>query len=177
MIRHRFLAVIIPQAVGLYFRFALSDRDIEDSLAERGVDASVRRSAGRSSSDCSSGNDPRRYLPSSQRPALPPRPYIVVTMSDLHGNPGFQPRLSSFQPPSKGFPDKSGSLGQLGYSVDSVQPEVDAGRPHSRDGCSSRLRRTLEGRGSKCAPPLNPRWSSPESSAGLHDRMTGAWRK
>ena len=35
--RHRFLADIISYAVWLYFRFNLSHRDIEDSLAERGI--------------------------------------------------------------------------------------------------------------------------------------------
>ena len=34
---YRFPAVIIGYAVWLYFRFALSHRDIEDLLAERGV--------------------------------------------------------------------------------------------------------------------------------------------
>ena len=44
--RHRFAPVIIQHAVWLYFRFALSYRDVEDLLAERGVDVSyetVRR--------------------------------------------------------------------------------------------------------------------------------------
>ena len=43
---HRFPASIIQHAVWLYFRFSLSYRDVEDLLAERGVDASyetVRR--------------------------------------------------------------------------------------------------------------------------------------
>src|SRR3954452_18084355 len=35
--RHRFPAEIIGHAVWLYFRFALSYRDIEELLAERGV--------------------------------------------------------------------------------------------------------------------------------------------
>ncbi len=38
--RHRFPPVIIQHAVWLYFRFALSYRDVEDMLAERGIDAS-----------------------------------------------------------------------------------------------------------------------------------------
>jgi transposase-like protein len=38
--RHRFPSEIIQHAVWLYFRFALSYRDIEDLLAERGVDVS-----------------------------------------------------------------------------------------------------------------------------------------
>jgi len=44
--RHRFPPEIIQHAVWLYFRFALSYRDVEDLLAERGVDVSyesVRR--------------------------------------------------------------------------------------------------------------------------------------
>ena len=44
--RHRFPRIVIQQAVWLYFRFALSYRDVEDMLAERGVDVSyetVRR--------------------------------------------------------------------------------------------------------------------------------------
>ncbi len=38
--RHRFPPTIIQHAVWLYFRFALSYRDVEDILAERGIDAS-----------------------------------------------------------------------------------------------------------------------------------------
>src|SRR5256886_12680458 len=44
--RHRFPRIVIQQAVWLYFRFALSYRDVEDMLAERGIDVSyetVRR--------------------------------------------------------------------------------------------------------------------------------------
>jgi len=44
--RHRFPNVVIQQAVWLYFRFTLSYRDVEDMLAERGIDVSyetVRR--------------------------------------------------------------------------------------------------------------------------------------
>jgi len=44
--RHRFPPEIIQLAVWLYFRFPLSFRDVEDLLAERGIDASyetVRR--------------------------------------------------------------------------------------------------------------------------------------
>src|ERR1700675_3319610 len=42
----RFPSIVIQQAVWLYFRFALSYRDVEDMLAERGIDVSyetVRR--------------------------------------------------------------------------------------------------------------------------------------
>lgn len=38
--RHRFPVDVICQAVWLYFRFTLSFRDIEDLLAERGIDVS-----------------------------------------------------------------------------------------------------------------------------------------
>jgi transposase-like protein len=38
--RHRFPASIIQHAVWLYFRFPLSFRDVEDLLAERGIDVS-----------------------------------------------------------------------------------------------------------------------------------------
>ena len=38
--RHRFPADIIRQAVWLYFRFSLSLRDVEDLMAQRGIDVS-----------------------------------------------------------------------------------------------------------------------------------------
>ena len=38
--RHRFPPAIIQHAVWLYHRFNLSHRDIEDLLAERGIEAS-----------------------------------------------------------------------------------------------------------------------------------------
>ena len=38
--RHRFPPPIIQYAIWLYFRFSLSSRDVEDLLAERGVDVS-----------------------------------------------------------------------------------------------------------------------------------------
>ena len=44
--RHQFLPVIIEHAIWLYLRFTLSYRDVEDLLAERGLDVSyetVRR--------------------------------------------------------------------------------------------------------------------------------------
>ena len=44
--RHRFPGIVIQHAVWLYFRFALSYRDVEDMLAERGIDVTyetVRR--------------------------------------------------------------------------------------------------------------------------------------
>ena len=41
--RHRFPSVIIQHAVWLYFRFALSYRDVEDMLAERGITPNTHR--------------------------------------------------------------------------------------------------------------------------------------
>ena len=44
--RHRFPAEVIQYAIWLYFRFPLSFRDVEDLLAQRGIDVSyetVRR--------------------------------------------------------------------------------------------------------------------------------------
>ncbi len=38
--RHRFPPEVIRHAVWLYFRFTLSYRDVEDLLAERGMDVS-----------------------------------------------------------------------------------------------------------------------------------------
>ncbi len=38
--RHRFPSVIIQHAVWLYYRFNLSQRDIEDLLAKRGIEVS-----------------------------------------------------------------------------------------------------------------------------------------
>jgi putative transposase len=35
--RHRFPAEIISHCVWLYFRFSLSDRDVQEMMAERGV--------------------------------------------------------------------------------------------------------------------------------------------
>lgn len=38
--RHRFPPDVIRQAVWLYFRFTLSFRDVEEMLAQRGIDVS-----------------------------------------------------------------------------------------------------------------------------------------
>ncbi len=48
---HRFPSEIISRAVWLYHRFALSLRDVEDLLAERGVIVSYETIPGVSSSD------------------------------------------------------------------------------------------------------------------------------
>ena len=42
--RHRFPSIVIQQAIWLYFRFALSYRDVEDVLAELST-CPTRRSA------------------------------------------------------------------------------------------------------------------------------------
>ena len=47
--RHRFPSIVIQEALWLYFRFALSYRDVEDMLAERGIDVSYETVAERSS--------------------------------------------------------------------------------------------------------------------------------
>ena len=44
--RHRFPADVIRQAVWLYFRFTLSVRDVEELLAQRGIEAVKRCAAG-----------------------------------------------------------------------------------------------------------------------------------
>ena len=41
---YRFPPDIIQRAVWLYFRFTLSFRDVEDLLAERGIEVSYKRS-------------------------------------------------------------------------------------------------------------------------------------
>jgi hypothetical protein len=43
--RHRFLAEIIQHAIWLYLRFTLSYRDVEELLAERGLDVSYENGA------------------------------------------------------------------------------------------------------------------------------------
>ena len=42
--RHQFPPVVIQHSVWLYLRFALSYRDVEDLLAERGLTSPMRRS-------------------------------------------------------------------------------------------------------------------------------------
>lgn len=39
--RHRFSTGVIRQTVWLYFRFTQSFRDIEDLMAERGIDVGI----------------------------------------------------------------------------------------------------------------------------------------
>ena len=50
--RHRFPADVIRHAVWLYFRFSLSFRDVEELLAQRGIDVSLT----------ASGSEGRRQL-------------------------------------------------------------------------------------------------------------------
>ena len=42
--RHRFPPDVIRHAIWLYLRFTLSYRDVEELLAERGLDVRTRRS-------------------------------------------------------------------------------------------------------------------------------------
>lgn len=42
--RHRFSPAVIRHAVWLYYRFTLSLRDVEDLLAERGIEVSYETS-------------------------------------------------------------------------------------------------------------------------------------
>ena len=44
--RHRFPADVIRRALWLYFRFTLSVRDVEELLAQRGIEAVKRCAAG-----------------------------------------------------------------------------------------------------------------------------------
>ena len=44
---HRFPPAVIQHAVWLYLRFTLSYRDIEDMLADRGLDVSYEASRGK----------------------------------------------------------------------------------------------------------------------------------
>ncbi len=78
--RHRFPPAIIRHAVWFCFRFALSCRDIEDLLAERGIDVScetVRRCRKRISTSGSSGSVRRSSARAAGTPAAP-RPVGVV---------------------------------------------------------------------------------------------------
>ena len=45
--RHRFPPVVIQHAVWLYLRFTLSYRDVEEVLAERGLDISYESTSRR----------------------------------------------------------------------------------------------------------------------------------
>ena len=67
--RHRFPPAIIQHAVWLYFRFALSYRDVEDLLAQRGIDVSyetVRRWALKFGRTYAAGIRRRRPRPSDR---------------------------------------------------------------------------------------------------------------
>jgi transposase-like protein len=68
--RHRFLAEIIQHAIWLYLRFTLSYRDVEELLAERGLDVSyetVRRWVLRPADRAQAAAEP----PTSERPMAP----------------------------------------------------------------------------------------------------------
>ena len=84
--RHRFPGIVIQQAVWLYFRFALSYRDVEDMLAERGIDVSyetVRRWA------LKFGTVIARKLRRG-RPRLDGRWYLDEVFVSIHGTPDVQ---------------------------------------------------------------------------------------
>ena len=44
--RHRYPSIVIQQAIWLYFRFALSYRDVDTTLREQVLDLSVRQMPG-----------------------------------------------------------------------------------------------------------------------------------
>jgi len=67
--RHRFHPDIIRQAIWLYFRFTMSYRDVEELLAERGIDVSyetVRRWAHKFGIDYARRIKKRRPLPHTE---------------------------------------------------------------------------------------------------------------
>ena len=67
--RHRFPPVVIQHAVWLYLRFTLSFRDVEDLLAERGLDVSyetIRRWVGKFGPPFARALQRRRPRPSSR---------------------------------------------------------------------------------------------------------------
>ena len=70
--RHRFPPVVIQHAVWLYLRFTLSYRDVEELLAERGLDISyetVRLGAEIRTGDCPTATP----VPSAAKQSLAPR--------------------------------------------------------------------------------------------------------
>ena len=66
--RHRFPPVVIQHAVWLYLRFTLSYRDVEELLAERGLDLSYE--ASQLGAQIRTGDRSRR------REAVPPEPRL-----------------------------------------------------------------------------------------------------
>ena len=67
--RHRFHPVIIKQAIWLYFCFSMSYRDVEELLAERGIDVSfetVRRWALKFGAEYARRIKTRRPLPHTE---------------------------------------------------------------------------------------------------------------
>jgi hypothetical protein len=66
--RHRCLPEIIQHAIWLYLRFTLSYRDMEELLAERGLDASYETVAAGCRSSALRSRDGCAASPSAQRP-------------------------------------------------------------------------------------------------------------
>jgi hypothetical protein len=81
--RHRFPPVVIQHAVWLYLRFTLSYRDVEELLAERGLDlsygsgpetapSSTERSLASRRNGCPDRRQAQSAIIASSRPAAPP---------------------------------------------------------------------------------------------------------
>ena len=95
--RHRFPPAIIQHAVWLYFRFALSYRDVEDMFAEPGIDVSCETArrrvlkSGRIDADRIRRQRPR---PSDRRSASshPTPPYPATSTSNAIRSPAARPR-------------------------------------------------------------------------------------
>jgi putative transposase len=84
--RHQFQPAIIRHAVSLYLRFTLSYRDVEELLAERGLDISLRDhpALGAQVRACVRRNL-RRLRPRSSAP--PCRPIILILVTPrCHGS-------------------------------------------------------------------------------------------
>jgi hypothetical protein len=78
--RHRFPADIIQHAIWLYLRFPLSYRDVEELLAERGLDVSYERSCGDENARCSGSS--RLDLLSVFSTSIPPST-ILSTINEI----------------------------------------------------------------------------------------------
>jgi hypothetical protein len=75
--RHRFPAEIISHAVWLYYRFNLSHRDVEELLAERGIQVSWVR-GGREARSATSARPSELPVQFSRRQLSPGVPLLAV---------------------------------------------------------------------------------------------------